>query len=223
MDFDESDDSGRFTDTESDSNEGTSDSDEPEDSGGGGLGSFQDTGRFGGTAGSRTDRTSHSGTGPDYTASSDRWNWRVDFSSPYVLVARDHEGNVYKHRDHLAILDDNLDWRRLEDHPNKEFEVLYQCPTERDWLRFCTRAQDQLGESPEDVLDDDPKRLAELREKTYFPPRDSPDDSRTCAVCGASHRQGDDTIVEIDLRSSARTAVCADHTVRELAHEGLLE
>lgn len=152
-----------------------------------------------------------------------RWSTKIDFGSPYILVARDAEGNVYKHRDHLAILDDRLDWRRLDDHPEKDMEVLYEVPSERRWLEFCSRAVDQLDIDPEQYLDERPEELAELRERVHFPKRTPPDQTRDCRVCGENSGSSSVTMLEIDLQTKRRVPVCSSHTIDELAHNGLLE
>lgn len=157
--------------------------------------------------------------------SKDRYDWvtKINFSTPYIVIARDAQGNVYKHEDHLAVLDDRLDWRRLDDHPQKDMEVLYSVPNERRWLQFCSRAQDQLGVDPEDYLNERPEEIAELRERVHFPNPSPPDQTRDCRICGTNSSSSDVTILELDLQKHRRVPVCSSHSVEELAHNGLLE
>lgn len=153
---------------------------------------------------------------------SDRWQTRLDFGAPYVLVAQDRQGNIYRHRDHLAILEENTDWRRLDDHPDKEFEVLYRVDSKAHWLRFCNRAQEQLGVDPEELLQEDPEELHYVRQKVHFPPASKPDQSRDCRVCGANSDSTEVAMMEIDLQKHRKVPVCSSHTIEDLACEGLL-
>lgn len=164
-----------------------------------------------------------SGGGGSGAVHSDRWQTRLSWSTPYVLVAQDRHGNVYKHQDHLAVLDDNTDWRRLEDAPDKEYEVLYSCSSEQLWLRFCNRAQDQLGVDPQEILDSNPRKLQRIRDKVHYPKPSKPDQSRTCQCCGANSEDNSVVMVELDLRTKPRTPLCKSHTLEELAREGLLD
>lgn len=154
---------------------------------------------------------------------SDRWQTRIDFGAPYILVAQDREGNIYRHRDQLAVWEDNTDWRRLDDHPNKEFEVLYRVQEKAFWLRFCNRAQDQLGVDPEELLEEDPKELHNLRQKVHYPPASKPDQTRDCRVCGTNSGDPEVAMMELDLQKHRKVPVCSSHTIEDLAHEGLLE
>jgi len=197
------------------SSSGDDDSDDQSDSGSDGSSSPSGLAAF--------TSSSSSGRGGSRAANRDRWTTKIDFGRSYIIVARDRQGNTYKHRDQLCVLDDNLDWRRLDDHPNRQFEVIFQASTKRYWLRFCNRAQDQLGEDPEAVFDDDPTELARIRDEVYFPPGSKPDQSLDCRVCGSNSRDDDCTILEMDLGSHHRLPVCASHTIQELAHEGLLD
>lgn len=167
--------------------------------------------------------SSSRGGGGGHTGISNRWNTRIDFGTPYILVAEDREGTIYKHRDTLAVLDDNLDWRRLDEHPDKEFQVIYSVTDKEHWLRFCNRAQEQLGVDPEELLENDPRELSHTREKVYYPPGSKPDKSRSCRVCGANSEEDGLAMMELDLQSSRRVPVCSTHTVEDLAHEGLLD
>jgi hypothetical protein len=156
-------------------------------------------------------------------STSSRWVTKLDFSAPYVVVARDYQGNIYKHQDQLAVLEDADDWRRLDEHPNEDLEVLVKFPSKEGWLRFCNLCQDQHGVNPSEVLEDNPKRLMELKEKTHYPPGSKPDGSRTCQVCEATSDDDDTTMLELRMEKHRRLAVCSSHTVEELAAEGLLQ
>jgi len=156
------------------------------------------------------------------TRVSDRWQTRVDFSKAYVIVAQDRQGNLYTHEGTLAVLDDNLDWRRLGEHPNKEFDVLYRCTERSSWLRFCNRAQDQLDVDVREVLQEDPARIPEIRERVYYPPHSKPDQTRECRICGTSGESNETTLMEVDLQGNRKVPLCTHHTVEEMAYEGLL-
>lgn len=167
--------------------------------------------------------SSSSGRGGGGGGHSSRWNTRLDFSTPYILVAEDRQGNIYKHRDNLAVLNDNTDWRRLDEHPDREFRVLYRASSLDNWLRFRNRAQEQLGVDPDDLLQDDPVELHFLREKVHYPPSSKPDKSRDCRVCGANSSKEEVTMLELDLHKHREIPVCSEHTIEDLAAEGLLQ
>lgn len=152
-----------------------------------------------------------------------RWVTKIDWSKPYIILAEDRKGNLYKHRDSLVVLEENTDWRRLDNHPQREFQVIYRCSTEDAWYTFCHLCMDQLGVNPEDVLNEEPRRLMELDDKTHWPPGTKPDTGRTCSVCGAHSSDDEVTVLEIDLQKSRHMAVCSSHTIEDLAQEGLLE
>jgi hypothetical protein len=152
-----------------------------------------------------------------------RWHTKIDFSNPYVVVARDRKGRVYVHRGDLAVLDNNDDWRRLDDHPKREFEVIFTKGERRDWLRFCHRAVSQLDVDPEDVIDEDPGRLPHIEDRINVPPGYGFDGSRTCQICGASSDSNELTMMEVDLQKHRKVAMCSSHTVEEMARNGLLE
>lgn len=151
-----------------------------------------------------------------------RWVTKLDYSTSYILIARDRRGEIYYHQGNLAILDSADDWRRLDDHPNKEFEVLYRVNTEQDWLRFCNHAQDQLGVDPREVIESDPARIQEIEDRVMLPPGGKPNHTRKCRICGKSEVREDTTLVEMNLDTQRKVPVCTDHTVEELAYEGLL-
>lgn len=152
---------------------------------------------------------------------STRWVTKIDFGAPYVIVAVDRQGNLFKHRDQLAVLTDSDDWRRLDDHPDKDFEVIFKMNSREGWLRFCNHAIDQNLGDPEQLLEDDPMKLADIDDRLVIPPGSKPDQSRTCAVCGAS--SDDEDMTEIQLRSHSKLSVCVSHTVEELAQNGYLQ
>ena len=156
---------------------------------------------------------------------SKQWNSRLDFGSPYILVARNAKGTVYKQRNEvgLQVWEDRKDWRRLDDHPDEDIEVLYRCKSRRRWLRFCSRARDQEGVDPDEILNDDPERLMTLRKRVSYPSPGSPDQTRTCRICGKSSDTTDCAVVSIDLQKHRHVPVCEGHTVKELAQNGLME
>ena len=175
---------------------------------------------------SSNDSPGHTGPRSRDTTSynhSARWKTKLDYSTSYVLIARDRNGEIYYHQGRMGILESPDDWRRLDDHPSKEFEVLYRANTEQDWLRFCNYAQEQLGVDPREVLDEDPARIQEIDDRVMLPPGGKPQHTRKCAVCGNSEARDDTTLVEMNLEKHRRVPVCPEHTVEELAHEGLLE
>lgn len=154
---------------------------------------------------------------------SKRWHTRIDFSTPYVVVAQDRKGRVYVDKGDLAVLDNNDDWRRLDDHPNREFEVIFTKGERRDWLRFCHRAVDQMDVDPEEVIDNDPGRLPHIQDRITTPPGTEFDYSRTCQICGASSDSNELTMMEVDLQNHRKVAMCSSHTVEDMARNGLLE
>jgi hypothetical protein len=111
----------------------------------------------------------------------------------------------------------------LEREYSNEYDVLFRMSTRSDWLRFCNLCQDQLGIDPEDVLEDDPDRLAGLEDEVYYPPKSKPDQYSTCQVCGASADDSDTTMVQMKLEKHKRLHVCADHTIEDLAQAGFLQ
>jgi hypothetical protein len=178
--------------------------------------------------GGRSSTGSSSGTGSqtsDESLNRGRYNWhtKLDFGAPYVLIVKDQIGDVYTHMGDVAVLEDRDDFRRLDDHPSKEFRVLYRCASKSAWLRFCNRAQDQLDTDPREVFEDQPEQLEQLRERTYFPPGSKPDTTRTCRLCGASSDDNDVAMLDIDLQKHRHVPVCSSHTIEDLAHEGLLD
>jgi len=181
--------------------------------------------RFIGEADSSSTSGDSSDTSPSYDTSSRGYSWttKLDFGADYIIVAKDAEGNIYKHEDTLAVMKDRLDWRRLDEHPSKELKVLYRCHSREDWLRFCNRAQEQLGIDPSELLEDAPERLQEIRSQVHYPKATGIDTSRDCRVCGTNSRDPTTCMVEINLETQTRVPVCASHTVEELADNDLLE
>jgi hypothetical protein len=194
-----------------------------------------DTSDGGGSSSSSTGTSTSTGTN---SSSSARWHTRVDFGKPYVILARDRQGNLYLHRDTMAVLDDSETWLRVEDDFDKdedgeprpieerydqEYEILFRMMSKRGWLRFCNLAQDQLGVDPREVLEDDPEDIQRIEERVHYPPGLGPDQSRTCQVCGSTSEDDDSSVVEMRLEKHRRLAVCSSHTVEELAEEGYLQ
>lgn len=152
-----------------------------------------------------------------------RWNTKIDFGADYIIVAEDSDGNLYRHKDHLCVLSDRLDWRRLDDHPSKQMKVLYRCGTKQDWVRFCSRAQDQLGIDPEELFEEKPRKLQEVSTDIHYPDLKAVDDSRDCRICGANSEDPQVEMTEIDLQTKRRVPVCLSHTIEDLAYADLLE
>lgn len=172
--------------------------------------------------GSNSTSTSSSSDYPHHLVE-ESWTTSLDYSRPYILVAEDRSGELYIHQGRAVIMYEHTDWRRMEDHPDIELREVYRCATERDWLRFCNRAQSQLDTDPRVVLDESPRDIEELRERVYYPPASKPDTSRECSVCGAGSHMEDVTMLDIDLHTQRRVPVCSTHTVDDLACSGLLE
>ena len=164
-----------------------------------------------------------SGGGGGHTSYSDRWNTKLDFGKAYVIVAEDQAGRLYVHHDTVAILDSNLDWRRLQEHPNKDFEIIYRCISPQTWHYLCELSKDQLGVDPVDVLQEEPRTLAELRDRISFPNPSKPDHSVTCDVCGVSQRAKDTELKKLDLQVDGRVTVCTTHSIQELMDEDLID
>lgn len=172
------------------------------------------------------DSSSHGGGGdgsyPHHLVA-ESWTGKLDYSQHYITVAEDEDGEIYVHQSPAVVMTEHTDWRRLDDHPSKEFEVHYRCPTKQAWLQFCNRAQSQLDTDPRELLGDSPLKLAELRERVHYPSPGKPDQSRDCRVCGTNSGSDEVSMLEIDLQKNRRVPVCASHTVADLAREGLLE
>jgi hypothetical protein len=151
------------------------------------------------------------------------WTGKLDYSKPYILVAESEDSEVYVHQGRAVVMDEHTDWRRMDDHPTMDFRKVYECQSEQAWLRFCSRAQSQLDTDPRDLLAESPLELAELRERVHYPLPVKPNQSRDCRVCGTSSDSHEVTMVEVDLQKHRRVPVCASHTVRELAENGLIE
>jgi len=201
------------------------------------------------------------------------WVTDLDFSTPYIIVATDRQGNIVKHKGQLAIKQDADDWRRREDtwrrrcsecnyssedydrlrshlrdkHDmrdididnfktqtevafEKDVRVLFKKPRRSDWIKFCSRVQDQHDENPNEVFENEPRRLEDLAEQTYFPPHDGFDETPNCQICRQYHSshhkygsQDDEAVVEMKMQKHRRLHVCAHHTVEELAEHGFLE
>jgi len=170
--------------------------------------------------------------------SSSQWNPKINFGSSFILVVEDRQDNIYKKQGHSSIVDENDSWKRLELLPNgdpdedwsqvekdleAEYRVLFERTTEQGWLKFCNLVQDQLDTHPQDVLEDDPVELHYLEDQVHYPPGSKPDKSRTCQVCGKSSDEDSIRVLEVDLHQNRQTPVCIEHTVAELAEEGLLQ
>lgn len=158
------------------------------------------------------------------------WQTKLDYGKHYVMVAEDRQGNIRVHQDTAAVLDEHTDWRRLEDAPDREMRVIYTCRSRQKWLRFCSRAQNQLDVDPQELLENDPVELAVVRERVHYPNPSAPDQTRECRVCGTSSDSEEIvsghyevSMLEIDLQKHRRVPVCSNHTVAELAENGLLE
>lgn len=162
-------------------------------------------------------------TGKRLAASRDRWVTKFDFSKPYLILAMDDQGRLIKGKKDLHIISDPDDPIRLDEHPNLTVEILVRFGTRQDWLKFCNLAQDQLGVDPNEVYEEDPERLVEIQDKVFYPPKAKPSKERTCQVCGKVSEEEGVTILELDLQENRRTPVCADHSIAELAEEGLLQ
>jgi len=201
------------------------------------------------------------------------WDTKIDFGSPYVIVATDRHGNIVKHKGAFGIKDDPDDWKRCEDtwrrrcsecnystddHDRlrshlrsehdmdnidvddfkteteiafeKDIRVLFKKQQRTDWIRFCNLVQDQHDENPNEVFENEPRRLEDLAEQTYFPPHDGFDETPNCQICRQYHSshhkygsQDDEAVVEMNMQKHRRLHVCAHHTVEELAEHGFLE
>lgn len=165
------------------------------------------------------------------------WTGKLDLGSPYVVVVEDRQGNVYAHKGASRVVDNPKNWKRSQRYDYKdedertsvdeemkaEYRELFKQDSRTGWLVFCNRAKDQLGVDPNEVLDEEPERLHFLEEKVHIPRSSMPDKSRTCQVCGVSSAEHGTTVLELDLTKHRNTPVCAEHTVEELAKEGLLE
>jgi len=201
------------------------------------------------------------------------WDTKIDFGSPYVIVATDRHGNIVKHKGAFGIKDDPDDWKRCEDtwrrrcsecnystddHDRlrshlrsehdmdnidvddfkteteiafeKDIRVLFKKQQRTDWIRFCNLVQDQHSENPNEVFENEPERLDDLADQTYFPPHDGYDETHNCQICRQYHSshhkygsQDDEAIVEMKMQKHRSLHVCAHHTVEELAEHGFLE
>jgi hypothetical protein len=201
------------------------------------------------------------------------WDTKIDFGSPYVIVATDRHGNIVKHKGAFGIKDDPDDWKRCEDtwrrrcsecnystddHDRlrshlrsehdmdnidvddfkteteiafeKDIRVLFKKQQRTDWIRFCNLVQDQHSENPNEVFENEPERLDDLADQTYFPPHDGYDETHNCQICRQYHSshhkygsQDDEAIVEMKMQKHRSLHVCAHHTVEELAEHGFLK
>jgi hypothetical protein len=112
----------------------------------------------------------------------------------------------------------------------KDIRVLFKKHQKTDWIRFCNLVQDQHGENPNEVFENEPSRLDDLEEQTYFPPHDGYDETHNCQICRQYHSshhkygsQDDEAIVEMKMQKHRSLHVCAHHTVEELAEHGFLK
>jgi hypothetical protein len=201
------------------------------------------------------------------------WNTKIDFGTPYVIVAIDRNGDIKKHKGTFGVKDDSDDWKRCEDtwrrrcpecnyssedydrlHTHmrkkhrirnidaeklktqteitfeKDIRVLFKQQRRCDWIKFCSRAQDQLNKNPNEVFENNPRKLQRIEEKTYFPPHDGVDETPNCQICRQYHSshhkygsQDDEGIVKLEMQKHRRLHVCAHHTVEELAEHGFLK
>lgn len=210
------------TSDESDSSDtGSSSSSSTDNSGG--LGAFTGSNTSSSSGGSRSHSGGGGGGGYPHHLVAESWTGSLDYSKPYILVAESEDHEVFVHQGRAVVMDEHTDWRRMEDHPTMDFRKVYECHTEQAWLRFCSRAQSQLDTDPRDLLAESPLELAELRERVHYPSPGKPDQSRDCRVCGTNSDSHEVTMVEVDLQKHRRVPVCASHTVRELAENGLTE
>lgn len=152
-----------------------------------------------------------------------RWVTKIDWSKPYLVVARDDTGEIFYSKGSPKVIRDPDDPIRLDEHPTRQMEVLVRFQSKAGWLYFCNLSKEQLDKDPEEVYEEDPTKLLELDEKVYYPPGVEPNKDRVCRLCGAISTEEDVTIVELDLQEHRRVPVCASHTVEELAQEGLLQ
>jgi len=163
---------------------------------------------------------------PDRTVNtsppSAQWTTKLDFSKPYVIVAEDKQGEFLVSKGDVIVIEDADDWRRLDDNPHREVNVLAEWGTKVHWLNFCNLAVDQYDEDPTNLLQDDIERLIELDEEVYWPPGSKPSSIRTCRVCGDTDNTPKADILELDLHETRKVPVCSRHSVEELAESGLL-
>lgn len=148
------------------------------------------------------------------------WVTDLDFSKPYVIVARDRKGKIYTSKEQMLVIKEADDWRRLDESPHRDMEVLFKKQSKQEWLHFCNLVQDQLGEDPNKVLEDEPKRLVEFEDKIYYPPGKKPSETAECQVCGALSSDEGVTMGQLKLEKHLRLNVCASHTVEELLLNG---
>lgn len=150
------------------------------------------------------------------------WVTKLDFSKPFVIVAEDKPGDIVVSKADLIVMKEADDWRRLDENPNREVHVLATWDSRAQWLNFCALAQDQYDEDPNELLKGDIERLIELDEEVYWPPGSKPSETRTCQVCGDTSDLEDVAMMELDLHNTRQVAVCAKHSVSELAENGFL-
>lgn len=150
------------------------------------------------------------------------WVTKLDFSKPHVIVAEDKPGDIIVSRADLIVMKEADDWRRLDENPNREVHVLATWDSRAHWSSFRALAQDQYDEDPNELLQDDIERLIELDEEVHWPPGSKPSKTRTCRVCGDTLDMDEVELVELDLHYTRKVDVCPDHSVEELAENGLL-
>jgi hypothetical protein len=156
-----------------------------------------------------------------------RWNTRIDWSTPYILIARkratrNSDEQIYKHEGELAILDDRNDWRRLDDHPDGEFEVILRVDTKLEWTKFCSELKRKHDADAYELMENNVNLLRQYYDDIVLPPVRHPNNTPTCRVCGSVQAEQDVNLVEIDLHKTRKALVCDDHTVSELAEQNLI-
>lgn len=121
----------------------------------------------------------------------------------------------------------DIDEEKLKTNTEKQYErdynVIFKAQTRQAWLRLSNLAQDQLGIDIDSVLEESPRNLGDIRDRVHYPPATGIDNSRSCAVCGASSDSNGVAMMTLDLIKHRKMAVCASHSIEELAEQGLLQ
>lgn len=140
---------------------------------------------------------------------------RIDFSQPYIRIIRSQNDEVSSDVAYSRVL------RPGDDPENDYYEILCTFSDELAWQNFVTKAERELDIDPQEVLDNNPEKIAEMKTQLARPDPHIP--TRECVVCGETLRPDHKPFRELRLArdgqahsGSDRVAVCGTHTIDEL-------
>jgi len=139
---------------------------------------------------------------------------RLDFSRDYVKIVRRMDEQIAADVGVLRVI-------KPEDDLEEDYEVLCSFSDRLAWKAFRDRVSEEFNLDADEVLEENPEQIPELKRQLAKPEPRSP--TRTCVVCGEEMRPDSSSFQELRLARDGsahagadRLPVHEDHTIEEL-------